>query len=255
MPSKKDADISDKQKIKELSEENKRLRREVDALKFELEDIQQKKAIRGGHDDVRSAFDNQSLHSRLYSKRSYTSYLLGLISSTSVFRLYRKMIAFVKRYTFISTTLKILAYILTVLQSGTIFVLAASFFVVSLPFTFIVGYTALVVAFFGNRRLKKKMSGLTRGKNITVLFPQKGRAFSESSYFAGMARDIAKDGENTVVIVSPYFFSSKGISGSKKLFIAMREEGDNILIIKRHYFFTFKRQILKKHAEKITYIY
>ena len=211
MPSEKSKNLSDEQKIKKLSEENEKLKSEVDKLKEELDILQGKRILHKERDSVEAAFENQSIHSGLYSKRSYSGYLIETIKNTSIFRVYRKMITYVRRYTFVSTTLKILAFILSILQSGTIFVLAASFFVVSLPFTFIVGYSVLVIAFLGSKKLKRRIKSVTADKNITFFFPAKGRAFDHDSFFSGMAKDIASNGDNIAIVVSPYFFSSKGI--------------------------------------------
>ena len=247
---------SNKEKIKQLSEENKRLKGEVELLKSELEKATGKKAAIHPHDPVISNFDRQSLNTKLYSKKSYSAYLIGLISNTSVFHIYRKIISFFKKFTLVSVTLQLLAFVLTAIQSSAVFIVALSLFTISLPVTFIVGYTAIVFAFFGGVKRMHKIRSLAEGKDIVIFFPPKSKAISPDSFFAGMAREYAKAGKLSI-IVSPYFLSFKGVRKSKrkKPFLSARIEEENLLIIRRHYFFTLKRKLLKKTDKNVTLIY
>lgn len=245
---------NDKKRITELSEENEKLRIEIDALKRELE----KTKGRSGHhstDTASSVFERQSTGARLFSKRSYSAYLMGLIANTSVFKLYRKFLDYLRKYSFITTTLKIVSFIFTFLETSAVFILAASFFVVSLPLTFLVGYAALLLTMFGKRRAKRKVKKAIEDKKVTILFPQRGKALSEDSFFAGMTRDICRRTGGVAIVVSPYFYSTRGISKSKRLFLSMRDESNGILLVRRHFFFSLKRRILKDKRNDITVIY
>ncbi len=255
MSANKKKNPSKNQQIKALTEENQKLKQEIENLKEEIDSIKKDKILHKKGDAVSVSFENQALNAKLYSKKSYTTYLAGLIANTSFFRLYKRLLYIVRKYTFISTTLKIIAYILTFVQSGALFVLAASVSIISLPFTFIIGYSALAAALFGRRRLNKKLSKFFDGKNIFVMFPQRGNELNSDSFFSGNAKEFAKGENNAVIIVSPYFFSSRSISGKKKVFISAREEDENILTVKRHYYFTLKRKLLKTDMKKITFMY
>lgn len=249
------AESKDKKTINELSEENEKLRLEVDALKHELEKIKGKKVFHASSDLPHTSFDRQALNVRLFSRKSYTSYLAGLIANTSIFQLYRKIIVYARKYALITTTLKILSFIFSFLQTGAIFVIAASLFVVSLPFTFIGGYAALIFTFFGNKKLKKKTAQMLEGKKIAVFFTQKGRSLDDSSFFAGMVRELCDRTDGVAIIVSPYFFSPRGITDNRRFYLSLRNETDNIIIVRRHFFFTVRRKMLKERGEDITIIY
>ncbi len=248
---------NDNERINRLTEENEKLKRELDALKRELEKANGTSPIFSSKDKYLEEFEKQSRSEILYSRKSYTSFLISHISNTSVFHVYKRIIAFLKKYTLISTTLKIAAVILAVLQTSTVFVLATSVFVVSLPFTFLVGYTALLLSLFGRRKLKKRIKELAASKDIFILTPPRGRAFERGSFFRGMAEDIASDKEKLVIIISPFFFSSKGVGESKKPFFMARIESENVIIVRRHYYFSLKRSRRKNTDEKndVTILY
>ena len=245
---------NDKKRITELSEENEKLRIEIDALKRELEKT---KGRSTSHSQgvVSATFERQSAGARLFSKKSYSAYLVGLIANTSVFKLYRKFLDYLRKYSFITTTLKIVSFIFAFLETSAVFILAASFFVVSLPLTFLVGYAALLLTLFGKRRAKMKVKEAIEGKSVTILFPQRGRALTEDSFFSGMTRDICRRTGGVAIVVSPYFYSTRGISKSNKLFLSMRDEGDGVLLVRRHFFFSLKRKILKEKRNDTTVIY
>ncbi len=254
--SRKQAHKIDKEEetLKELKKENRRLRREIDTLHLELEEIKGE-ASQSKNDFVHSEFEKQAQNEYLFSKNRYSAYIYDQIRRTSVFQVYAKIIRSVRRFTFIKTTLKILAILLGAIESSAIFVISASFFVISLPFTLFISNATLILTFFKGKQINAANKERILEKKVTILFPQKGHPFTPNSYFCSMAEDIAKDESNFCIIVSPYFWSSTGLHGKKgKPFLASRLEKDNILMIRRHYFFTLKKKVLSSSAH-ITEIY
>ena len=161
----------------------------------------------------------------------------------------------VKKYTLVTVSLKVAAYILTILQSSAIFVLALSFFVVSLPFTFLFGYLAVILSLFGRRRRIKAVNEMIKNKKVTVFFASKGKQLSPDSFFAANLRDIKERRGGVAVIVSPYFFSPKGISDAKKAYALMRIEEKDIIIVRRHFFFTLNKRLFSDFKKDVTMIY
>ena len=252
---KKKKEVSDKERIKELQSENRLLREEIESLRSEVEKLSGKKIFGDSNDRSLQAFEKKAANVRLFSKKHYTTYLIALISNTSVFRLYKKIVSVLKKYTLITVSLRIAAYILTAIQSSAIFVVALSLFVVSLPVTFIFGYLALILSFFGRRRVIKRTKEMISDRAVTVFFAQRGDSLTKDSYFAGMIKDHTERTGCVSVIISPYFLSSKGISGSKKLFFIMREEEKDVIVIRRHFFFSLKKLLFKNMNDSLTMIY
>lgn len=242
-------------RIRELQTENKRLRAEVQNLKHELDTVKNKRIFHDSGDKSLVNFEKRSANIRLFSKRSYTAYLAALISNTSIFKLYKRFISIAKKYTLITVSLQIAAYILTLIQSSAIFVVAASLFIVSLPFTFIFGYSAVILTFFGRKRVYKKLTSTIREKDIAVFFAPKTKKRLDDSFFSGMVREWTERNGGVAIIVSPYFLSRKGVSTSKKYYFVMRQETENIIIVRRHYYFTLKKRLLKNADRNVTIVY
>lgn len=239
--------------LERLREENKALRSELEHIKAELEG--RKRGRSSQKDKYAEEFEKLSRNESLFSKKNYFSFLLNHISHTSIFHLYKRMVSISRKYALVSTSLKIAAVILAILQTSTIFVLATSVFIVSLPFTFIIGYSVFILTLFGRRRVTKMFKASVENKNITVLIPPRGRAFERGSFFRGMANDYASDENNFVIIVSPYFLSSKGVGEKRSFFPMARFEKDNLVIVRRHYFFALKKFAKKTQNNKLTFIH
>lgn len=240
--------------IRKLRSENQRLKREVRALKEELE---QQRGISPSHAGKgEAALEKHARNERLFSRKRYVAYVYDLIRHTSVFALYSRMLQFVRRYTLIRTTLKIITALLAVLETSAVFVLAASFFVVSLPVTVLISYAALLFTFFRGRRHRKRIQERIRQKKIVIFFPPKHYDTATDSFFSGMVRSEAQKGDRFCVIVSPYFLKSTGLDPNRKnSYLIARFEEDNLLLIRRHYYFTLKKKIFASHSLPITEIY
>ena len=238
-----------------LRAENKRLRAEIAELKHELEKEQGKKPSFGRSEPSHLTFNRLAANDRLYSKRTYSAYLWGVLKNTSFFNYYERFVYILRKYTFITTTIKILAFILALVQSSAVFVLFASSFVIVWPIAIILSYIAVFLTFMGRKKINAKNRKLLEGKKVTVFFPTKGHPFNRKSYFYRMVHECVSDPSAAAVVVSPYFFGTKGMSDSRKPYLAERYEGNNILIIRRHYFFSFKKSVLGKMNDNVTMVY
>ncbi len=248
-------DEQSKREIRELRAENRRLRHELHSLKRELE-VYEGRAAHDRNDQIQSSFDAQAKNEILFSKNRYFSYIWEVIKRTSVFRLYTKLLRLFRRFNFIRITVGILATVLLALQTGALFVLSASASVISIPFTFLVTYATFLFSVFHVRKDCRIHRVKMMDKKIYVFFPSKKGALCQNSYFSGMVADFSQRPDSFCVIVCPYFWSRRGLNGVKgKPYISSRAEGDNLLIVRRHYYFTMKKRIFSSFPEKITELY
>lgn len=250
MPQKKPSDKDEL--INKLRADNKRLKAENFLLRERLKS--NGLGTPKGNKRWQLSFSRVSHRKELFEKKNYTLFLFGTLRSKSFFTYYQRLIYLVRKYTFVTTSLKVLTFIWTVLQSSALFLIIAGAMAVIAPVTAIFSYIAIVASLFARRKLNSKMRRLIDGKNITLLFPNE-RAFSRRSYFRKMLSEIS-DSENAfVIIVSPYYFSAKGFGDSSRYFLAMRRESANAVIVRNHYFFTLKKKILPKCSDRLTFIY
>ena len=239
--------------IRELRAENKRLRAKNAALSDELYSLRKSASLRAKN--RRLALEGGARRAELFSRKSFASFLIGSFKLRYLFSFYQRLVYIVRKYTFITTTLKILTFIFGVLQSGAIIVLFTGTMAITVPLTLIFSYAAAVLTFIFRKRLTAKSRAMLSGKSVTVFFPPRSRAFEEDSYFRGMVRDAARNEDSLSVVVSPYAFSPAGISKKKSFFLAVRRESERIIIMRSHYFFTFKKKILLEHDKNITFIF
>ncbi len=101
-----------------------------------------------------------------------------------------------------------------------------------------------------NRRIKKELAG----RRVRVLVPPRGRALEEGSFFVRSARDMAAAAGVTVLVVTPYVFSRRGLGGGGRFFTA-RKETEGLYLVRRHYFFILRRQVLDALEGEVTVVY
>lgn len=252
---KKDSSCSNKndEYIKELLAENSRLKKENAALKDELHN---KSAVSfGNKDKAFSALRNQAKTQKAFSQKKYFSYLRELIKNASFFRAYSVIINSVKKFTFISTSLKVLVFILSTVHSGAVFLISTSAFIVSLPFSLLISGASFILTFIGSRKSTKRIRPLIAEKKVYALFPSRKQLSGKSAYLTGFVNELAQDENSAVIIVSPFFFSQTGVSESKKAFASSRFDGKNTVIVRRHYYFTLKQKVILKNSNNLVEIY
>ena len=239
--------------IRELRAENRRLRAKNAYLCDELRTLKNDALLREKRD--RLFLRSAASRAMLFSKKGFLFFLIGSFKLKSLFSIYRRLVYVVRRYTFITTTLKIFTFIFGVLQSSAIIVLFTGTMAITLPLTLIFSYTAIVLSFIFRKRLTKRVRAMLGDKNVTVFFPPRGRAFEKNSFFSHMVHDSVKDKDSLAVIVSPYAVCAVGILKKRTPFLALRLESQRIIIMRSHYFFTFKKKILSEHNKNITFIF
>jgi hypothetical protein len=244
------------EKLCQLEKENKRLRAELDRFKYD-KTINDSITTRHREKSWQLSLRQGALKKDLFERKNFASYLFGTFKSRTFFLYYQKFIYLLRKYTFVTTTLKILLLLWTLLQSSALFVLFTGSFAIIAPITVLFSYIAIFLSFLGRKKLNRRMRQTLQGKKITVFYPPKGRAFEENSYFKSFVRSTASAEESAVVIVSPYYFDTKGISHSRRYYLSERLEAPNIILIRKHYFFTFKKHVLSLSdaSGNITYIF
>ena len=247
---------SSRDKIRELTNENMQLHREIAFLKNELQ--RQKRSTRQllrRRNKVEAAFLRQAKDEGAFSQQKYFSYIRHSVKNASVFWIYAGIVDAVRQFTFISTTIRILLFIISFIQSGAIFIISTSAFLIALPFVFLFSGVGFMLTFLGARKATQKTRPLVKDKNVTVFFPVKRSAFNDESYFAGMVKDTAKQPNSLCVIVAPGLFFSRGINKKRRYYFTTRTDGENIVIVRKHFYYRFKNRVLIRDANRITEIY
>ena len=244
-----------KRQIRKLTVENRRLCREIDNLKNELEEFKGKGVKSAKKNKYFSSLKHGADNEELFSKKNYFSFAFANIKHTSLFQTYRRIVNFVRRYTFITTSLKIVSVLFVFFETAALFLISTSAFVVSVPLTILSSQILAFFTVFTRKKHTKINHKLIEGKDVVIFFPSKSRAFDSGSFFSRFVTESASNEKTVAIIVSPYMIRSTGLNQSKKMYYVSRTDGKNILLIRRSYYFTLKKKCIDKASSSVTEIY
>ncbi len=249
------SEIEAKKKIRKLIIQNKKLNREVDNLKQELEMLQGKGGRLWGTGKYRSAFRQRADNEAMFSKKSYPSFVWSHLMHTSFVNIYKRILSYIRRYAFITMTIKILTLFFVFIEAVLLFVISTSAFIMSILITFFISHILMLFSVFTRKKQNRKNRILLADKDIVIFFPPKHRAFEENSYFRFLVREYANQKNHTVLLVSPFLISSKGLFKCKKPYHSLRIDEKNILLVRRSYYFTLRKKVINELARSVTEIY
>ena len=257
--------MKQEKRIRKLSEESRLLKKKLNRLR--MQQAASKVSISPVSNKNENVYElmlyEASSRRRLFTRStSYAAYLIGSLKTNSLFIYYKRVVYAIRKYAFFTTTLKILAFVFALVQSSALFVIVTGSLAVTVPFTVLFSYIAILISFFFKKKQTKNIRSMLCGnennskpKNAVVFFPPKGRAFESTSYFKQTVSYFGNKKDTVAIIVSPYYFSSKGYSNKKNYYSSLRYECKNVIIIRKHYYFTLYKNVLKNISDRTIYIF
>ena len=185
---------------------------------------------------------------RSFSHKSFLQHAWSSLREATLYTRIKRLVAYFRRVRLVAVILRIAGAILTLLEAGALVLLTTVLLLLLLPplllFSLAVLLTVLVEAPRKNRALLQS----TEGKRIYVLFlPTHG-----GDFFKANARALAAQKNTAVIVVSPFWFSSRGLS-HKRFYCTVRREYENVYLVRRYYFFSLKRHVLQQHNTAFLY--
>ena len=168
------------------------------------------------------------------------SYLWRLLRTSKPWRRWRELLAVWRRLRAIVVIVRMLTFIVSMLETGALILFSTLLFLVLLPLGLALMLGILLTAALesgkSNRRLAQQ---LPRG-NVYLLFfyPEEDPIFWEK------ARALTARG--TVLVVSPFWISSRGMPSSRGFYFTCRTEAPNLVLIRRYYFFSLRKHVLSR---------
>ena len=98
------------------------------------------------------------------------------------------------------------------------------------------------------------MKHILKNKNVIIFFPTHGDEFSEDAFFRAHIEELSSRCHTTILVVSPYFWSGKGITGNRFYFL-LRKEKENVYILRKHYYFSLKKVVFTQKLHSLTLVY
>lgn len=243
----------------ELSAERGRtakLEREIANLKRELQVTGQassKKSIRRLSRRGKSARKEELLlmdadrRARYYRKRSFLRYLVDSFRESMLMEIITKFRRYLKRFQLLQMLFPILLAVGAFVAVGIVSPLALLILCVG-----VILPTALILLDF--HRMNKHLRQELVDRRIRIMIPPKKGAMEKDSFFVRNARAMAAEDDVTVIVVTPYLCSGRGMGGRKSFFTA-RKEADTLYLVRSHYFFTLRRRVLDRLDSDVTVIY
>ncbi len=251
-----------------LTEERRhaaRLEREVASLRRELREsaaIEREQPLArlrsrpSAEDRLRDAAANRADH---YRERSFIRYLFETVMESYPIGLVTKLLHYLRRLRVVQLIVTLIAAVGAVV---TVTILSAA----ALPFLLFGTATLAMLAAFFSRRANRRLRRVLEGEHIRVLVPPRGQGFPRTHrraaggdtagtpFFQRQARAMAAEEGVSVIVVSPYLFSSRGLGGRGAYFTA-RCESEHVYLVRRHYFFLLRRRVLDVIDPAMTIMY
>ncbi len=183
-----------------------------------------------------------------YRRRSYFRYMWEAVSDSLPMRILSQLLAYLRRLRLIQT---VAGLVVVVLSLVLVTVVSAA----ALPFLIIGALVLALLALMRSKRQNHLLRQALDGKHLRILIPARGcDPFRENSFFLRQARAMAAEGGVAVLIVTPYALSVRGAGGHGAFFTA-RREGEDLYLVRRHYFFILRKRVLDVVDSDMTVIY
>ncbi len=228
------------------------LRREVSRLRRENKDLMRLVELKASDPDggrpVEALTYQGAIH-RLMNSSSYLSYLGSFISASSPWRVWNRMLKYSRRFTFLSSLLRISARVVAIIEASAVLLLVASAAIILIPVLLVLALVTLLLTLIENRKMTREITEAVAKRKVYIFFPAERKQLKTSSFYYGTLAALADKPENTVIVVSPSV-----LSDSTSAFLSARQKGQRFFLIRRHLFFRLRDTLLCSPAS-VTYIY
>ncbi len=172
--------------------------------------------------------------------RFFFGYLYARIRSTSLWAHWQRWLSYFRRFRTVTIVWRVLVFIFSVLQTGALVLLSTLLFVIILPLFIVLMLGILITAAIESRRSNRFLREKLAGRRVCILFlpPQK------SDFFEQHAARLTEEGFS-VLIVSPYLLSSRGIGSRNGFYSTLRREAPDLYLVRKYYFFSLQKHVLR----------
>lgn len=186
---------------------------------------------------------------RLTRHRFFLAYAYDAVTHTPLWLHWRSLLTYVRRARTVAWTLRIISFVFLALRAGTLVLLATALILVILPALVATMLAILLTARLESRRTNRLLLKTTQGRRVCVLFLT---ANAPCAFLSGGARDLVERGY-TVILVSPYWISTRGMLERGRFYCTARAEAEQIYLVRRYYFFSLRKHVIAKRES--TYVY
>jgi len=154
----------------------------------------------------------------------------------------------VRRIRTVALVLRVLTFLLSILQTGALVLLATALFLIIIPVGSALMLGILLTALIESRHTNRRLRSTLSNRRACVLFLA---ANTQNGFLWQNALDLSARGY-TVFLISPYWISGQS-PVSKKYYVTARTLSPNVYLIRRYYFFSLRRHVLKDRETAYVY--
>ena len=184
-----------------------------------------------------------------YGERSYLGSLVACIKRKSIYRALLRILALFRRFRMITYISTFISYALALIGTGAFLLVFLSAALLFLAASSILSFTFLLLTSFDARSSSKLLQKELSGKTVYLLFADGSYPLSKGSFFFGNALDLASREDSAVVIVTSAILTRRG------RFLSLKRERENLFIIRKYYYFSFKKHVMRALSGKIVSIF
>ena len=196
---------------------------------------------------INDRWQDLATHADLTAHKHFTVYLYRIFTNAPLYLQWKRLLAYVRKFRTVAFILRIIGILVTVLETGALVILTTAIFLVLLPILAALMLGILITAQIDSRRANQTVKKTLEDKRVYLFFLPRGNA----SFLCAWAKELAKAG-NAAVLISPYWISPRGLRG-KEFYFTIRTEEQNLYLIRRYYFFSLRKSVLREENTVIIY--
>lgn len=250
-----------KSDIERLTRELNRERRENAKLRRQLAEARKKMAEHPSSEGLEPIFKHKQMTPKqaqeqmlsesskragAFSRPNYLMYLVRLITTSSLYRIVNWLFLFFRRFRLANTITTIVLVVMTAAVSAV--------YLMALPAALLVSGLFVIFGLLAARQMNKKMKTALKGKHIRVVIPPDDLSLKDDSFLTRSTCAMAGQSNTAVILVSPHILSMRGLGG-RGPYLTARQEGNDLYIVRCHYYFILRRRVLDVLDPHMTVIY
>ena len=190
----------------------------------------------------------------VYNGRSYFKTVIAFIKSSLLYRAWIKCLSLFRRFRLLTYIAAFISYALALVGTGALLLVYLSVAAVTITVSALALSVFLVIALYDIKRSNAYLSDKLCGKDVYIFFSSSSGAISQNSFFGQNALDISMYNDACILLVTPSLFSRKGLY-QQHFFLTLKKECDNIFIIRKYYYFSFKKRVIPELYERVTLVF
>jgi len=176
-----------------------------------------------------------------YNENSYSSYLFARLRKKGFYAPAKKVAKYVRSSLWLTRLFRLGVLLYQYLQAGAFFILSTAAFILIVPILLAVAVITLGFTILLRRQHTVKLKKEVK-HDIVFLFPSGKNEFDPDR----IREEVARHPGATVLLVSPFFLGRKGIGDGKSMYITFRKEQENVYILRKYFFFYFRKHLRKE---------